>query len=370
MIKPVTSIDTNKTNTSETYKDPLNRPLPVIMSYSSEIGTAISEIAPKLGAALWAPTFMYLGADIYDKYKNDKNNNYNPSTKRALKRTIYQGLTSIVAMPAVIIAGQCIVSPLGKLDKSGISGNSKDAIYKHIKNVIDQAHSSALDNCENFKKLITQTLENKIKVRNNEKRTTNIFKRFYNKYFTDRYDLISSDKTKVIKFAEKNAEKTFLIKNALKHGHEKHIPSKVLRTYNTILPVMKEMYKDGDYSYQATRNALKEYQNSLIFKNKLLKTLGGLATLILLANPINLFVEKQLMKKYISPGIDQISNSFVNDSHMKRIFNDMKDRITTPEDKNAKTLPLIQKAEIQPELKSKAEGSQSHTDHQQTSQSL
>ena len=65
------------------YHDPLNRPIPVLMSYSSEIGTAISEIAPKLGAALWAPTFMYLGADIYDKYKNDKDN-YNPSAKRAL----------------------------------------------------------------------------------------------------------------------------------------------------------------------------------------------------------------------------------------------------------------------------------------------
>ena len=42
------------------------------MSYSNEIGTAISEIAPRLGTALWAPTFLYLGADLYDKYKNDK----------------------------------------------------------------------------------------------------------------------------------------------------------------------------------------------------------------------------------------------------------------------------------------------------------
>lgn len=50
------------------------------MSYSSEVGTAISEIAPKLGASLFAPTFMYLGADIYDKYKNDKDS-YNPSGK-------------------------------------------------------------------------------------------------------------------------------------------------------------------------------------------------------------------------------------------------------------------------------------------------
>ena len=101
----------------DSYKDPLNSNSAVLMSYSNEVGTAISEIAPKLGTALWAPTFMYLGADIYDKYKNDKDN-YNPSAKRALKRAIFQGITCLVALPAVIFAGQCAVSPLGSLDKT------------------------------------------------------------------------------------------------------------------------------------------------------------------------------------------------------------------------------------------------------------
>lgn len=349
--------DTGTKKTTEKYKDPLSRKLPIIMSYSNEVGTAISEIAPKLGTALWAPTFMYLGADIYDKYKNDKNN-YNPSGKRAFKRAIYQWLTSIVALPAVIIAGQFVTSPLGKLGKYGISGNAKDAVYKHIKNVIDQAHGNALENIENFKSLITETLENKIKVRNNEKKTINVFKRFYNTYFTDRYDLLSSDKSKILKFAQDNAIRTFEIKNALKHNDKTQIPSKVYKTYNKILPVMKEMYKEGDYSYQATRNALKEYQNALIFKNKLLKTFGGLGTLLFLATPINTFVDKQLMKKYISPGIDQISHSFVNESRMKTIFNDMREKMTATSDKTAKTSNLLQKVKNLPELKLKAAGSQ------------
>ena len=231
MIPPISSQDTNTKNIHEKYKDPLSKKLPVLMSYSSEVGTAISEIAPKLGTALFAPTFMYLGADIYDKYKNDKDS-YHPSAKRALKRAIYQGLTSIVALPAVIIAGQCVVSPLGKLGKAGISGNAKDAVYKHIKNVIDQAHGSALESSEDFNKIITETLENKIKVRNNEKRTINFFKKLYNKYFTERYDLLSSDKDKIIKFAQENALKTFEIKNALKNGDTKKVPHKVLKEYN------------------------------------------------------------------------------------------------------------------------------------------
>lgn len=356
MINSILNTDSKK-NIQDKYKDPLSKRLPVMMSYSSEVGTAISEIAPKLGTALWAPTFMYLGADIYDKYKNDKTN-YNPSGKRALKRAIYQGLTSIVALPAVIIAGQFITSPLGKLGKSGISGNAKDAVYKHIKNVIDQAHGSALANYENFNRIITETLENKIKVRNNEKKTINPFKRFYNKYFTDRYDLLSSDKDKIIKFAQQNALDTFNIKDALKHGEKKKIPSKVYEKYNSILPVIKEMYKEGDYAYQATRNALKEYQNSLIFKNKLLKTIGGIGTLFLLATPINTFVDKQIMKKYIGPGIDQISHSFVNESRMKSIFNDMKDKIPNTNYKIEKTSNLLQKVKTQPLSKSKAEVSQ------------
>ena len=76
--------------------------------------------------------------------------------------------------------------------------------------------------------------------------------------------------------------------------------------------------------------------------------------MLLLATPINTFVDKQLMKKYIGPGIDQISHGFVNESRMKTIFNDMKEKLTNPDDKSAKTSNLIQKVKTPPELKSKA----------------
>ena len=339
------------------YHDPLNRPIPVLMSYSSEIGTAISEIAPKLGAALWAPTFMYLGADIYDKYKNDKDN-YNPSAKRALKRAVFQGLTSLIAMPAIIFAGQCVVSPLGRIDKSGISGNAKDAIYRHTKNVIEQAHGTSLDSYEHFKDTIIATLNNKINTKKNEKHTINIFKYIYNKIFTKRYVLLNNDKNKIDIFAKKNAKRTFEIMKSLKEGDEKHVPRKIYRKYTTLLPAMNEMYKEGDYSYLATRNALKEYQNSLIFRNKLLKTLGGFGALILLTNPVNNFVEKQIMKKYINPGIDQISSGFVNQSKIKNIFNTMHMTKVNSVQQNGLTSNLLARLKIQHELKSKAAVSQ------------
>ncbi len=331
------------------YQDPLNKKVPVLMSYSNEIGTAISEIAPKLGAALWAPTFMYLGADIYDKYKNDKDN-YNPSGKRALKRAIFQGMTSLIALPAVIFAAQSAMSPLGKLDKWGINGNTKDAVYKHTKSVIDQAHGSALSSYEDFQNAIKTTLENKITSRKNEKQTANFFKRTWNRLFTQRYALLTTDKAKILTFAEDNAKRTFEILTALKEDNKHKVPHRIYKKYKNILPLMKEMYKDGDYSYQATRNALKEYQKSLIFKNKLLKTFGGFTALLLFANPINTFVDKQIMKKFISPGIDQISDGFVNESKMKTIFNNM-DTAKSNYGKNVRTSNLLEKLKTQRVLK-------------------
>ncbi len=353
-----TNNTTNKPNKEKTsnkskYHDPLNKGIMIALSNSNEIGTAISDIAPKLGAALWAPTFMYLGADIYDKYKNDKDN-YDPSGKRAFKRAIYQALTSIVTLPAAIILGKYIISPLGKLGKSGISGNAKDEIYRHTRNIISQAHGYAFESSDNFKTLIITTLENTIKSRKNKRDTSNIISKYYKKIFSSRYQLLNNDEQKLIKFAEQNAQKTYEIFEAIKHNDTQKVPKKILKMYKKILPKMKEMYNEADYSYQATRNALMEYQTSLIFKNKLLKTISGITVLFLLTKPVNNFVDKQIMKKVINPSIDQIANTPIRETRLRKIFNDM--RINTPNsaDKNENTSAPQEKLLTQPELKSKA----------------
>ena len=354
--KLITPVSQNSNNSEKSkYYDPLNKGVLVALSYSNEIGTAISDIAPRLGAALWAPTFMYLGADIYDKYKNDKDS-YNPSGKRAFKRAIFQGLTSVVAMPAAIILGKYIISPLGKLDKSGVSGNTKDAIYKHTKNIISQAHGYAFESYENFKNVILTTLENTINSRKNDKKTSSIFKRLYKRIFTDKYQLLCNDEEKIMKFAEQNAKKTYDIFYAIKHNDTSKVPKKILEKYRNMLPAMKEMYNEADYSYQATRNALMDYQTSLIFKNKLLKTISGISVLILLAKPINNFVEKQIMKKVVDPGIDQILHAAVNDSKLKKIFNDMKNA-PSRDYKNGSTSNRIEQSTTPHELTSEAEES-------------
>ena len=305
LINDVTSTPQRK------YQDPLNKNGIVLLSYSNEVGTAIAEIAPKLGAALWAPTFMYLGADIYDKYKNDKDN-YDPSAKRAFKRAIYQGLTSLIALPAVIYACQNAISPFGKFGKHKISTNTQEAVYRHTKDIVTQTHGYTYKDYEAFKSAITEALENKIHTRTLELKKMNPLKKLYLKVFTDRYYILNAPKEKIIKFAEQNAEKTYEILQNLKNGNTDKVPPKIYKEYKKTLPIVKESYKNGDYSHLASRAALKKYQASLIFKNKLLKTIAGLTSIVLFAKPINDCVEKYIMKKYVNQGIDTFSDKVRN----------------------------------------------------------
>ena len=119
-VQPVTHNVTSDTQThkkhhkskEKKYKDPLNSWGIRVLTYSSEIGATVNEIAPRLTFALWVPSFMYLGADIYDKYKNDKNE-YSPSSKRAVKESIRQALTFFILPSAATILGQKMTSPVG-----------------------------------------------------------------------------------------------------------------------------------------------------------------------------------------------------------------------------------------------------------------
>ena len=159
-------------------------------------------------------------------------------------------------------------------------------------------------------------------------------------------------------FAVDNAKNIFNIITGLKNNEKDKVPKNILSKYKKLLPEMKEMYHVADYSHNAAKAALKQYQSSLIFKNKLLKTLGGFGALILFAEPVNDFVEKYIMKKYINPGIDQINFNFVNESKLKNIFNDMKNNINHSYTDKRLTSNFIAKLKSPRESKSAAAESQ------------
>jgi len=302
------------------YKDPLNSWYMKSLSYSNELGTAIMEVAPKLGAALWAPTFMYIGADIYDKYKNDKDE-FNPSKRRGFERAIYQGITNLLVAPLIIFGGQKIISPISKLSKDGISSNAKDALFSHTRDVISQSPAESLNDMNKFLEIVKTSLENKITARKTEQTTNNFFKKTI-RNIRGHYVLAQTDKNKLMEFTDKNIEQIFKIKDSLTNKTQlKNINSNIYKEYNKILPKMIEMYGD-DYYKEALKGGLKEYQNSLIFKNKLLKTAGGFVALLTLANPINKLIQNHFIEKYIDPGLQSIPTDFINNFYMKNMFMD------------------------------------------------
>lgn len=328
------------------YKDPLNSWAISALTYSSEIGATVNEIAPKLTFALWVPSFMYLGADIYDKYKNDKDE-YSPSSKRAVKESIRQALTFFILPSAATIIGQKMTSPIGKLISGKISINARDSIYRHTNEAIEQASDEDLLNKENFTKFLDSSLENHIKELENTRKTNNIFKKAY-RYLTGYFALTDTDNAKIHAFATKNAERIFDIKEKLESGTpDKNIPKSVIKKYKTTLENAQKLYGQ-DKNGKAIKSALQNYQNHLIVKNKIAKTIGGVASCLMFTEPIGYLVNKILMPQYITPGLniinDRLKDSNLLKIHVKKVADEeaRKSIFSTSNGKSLKSLTRLQ----------------------------
>ncbi len=301
---------------SDEYKDPLASQWLNYVLCSTELGALIHEIAPRTAQALWIPTIMYLGADIYDKYKNDKDT-YSPSRKRGVEQAIYQGTAGFLLPALSIFVGQKLTSPLGKLVNKGISVNQKEAVLNHIKNSLEQCVGSRFNSYENFENFVINSLENKITACKNEKKSDSIFKRLI-KFCQKKYTLAVKDDEKITNFAKQNIKELYEIKDALsKKEKPKQISKSAFRNYLEKSTNLRATY-GKDYANDALRYALKSYQNKLIMKNKLIKTSGGLVALAITLNPIYNYVQETFIPKYIDPGIDRFNRAIIDRSILKQ----------------------------------------------------
>lgn len=298
------------------YNDPLNKNWMVALSFSNELGAAVYEIAPKLSQILWIPPLMYLGADIYDKYKNDKTH-YKPSRTRAVEQAIYQGLSGFVLPTFAIIAGQKVTSPVAKFLNKGLSVNAKKETILHINNSIDQCVGDIFNDKDKFKRFFLESLENKIRACKNEKQSDSFFKKFI-KQCNGKYALASCKKEKILEYAEENVERLIKIKEDLQANRKPPEISRAnFKKYMKEYPILKNTYGEK-FANNALRYSLKTYENKLLFGNKLLKTVGGIIALIISVKPIDTFVKKVLMPKYIDPGIDRFNQALLESSSLKK----------------------------------------------------
>ena len=120
-----------KETKQQQYSDPLMKWPVRGLAYSNELGAAISEVAPKLGTLLWFPAMLYFGADIYDKYKNEKTS-YDPNAKRGTEQAIFQLLASVLMPTGAVIAGQKAASAMGVMGKTGLSLQTQEEVTNFL----------------------------------------------------------------------------------------------------------------------------------------------------------------------------------------------------------------------------------------------
>ena len=384
--------------------DPLAKYPLRAFGYSNEVGAAVSAMpgwgkAAELG--LWVPALMYLGADIYDKYKRGKEGDYTKaSASAAVEQAIFQALASVILPTTAVKIGQSIAGQFTKLDNSGLSATVKEELFEKLQDDFAKAKFAKGDRIENgvlktardavwdriydhsFLHELDSTKE-KIKKESIPKKILKFFghpagfnaacktdrtkiEAYLQRKVYDIFDLqtiletkspeqvedylknkkFSKNLLKIYDKALQKAEKSsqilikerpnFVIEKILSSGEERY--KDLIKIIKHEFPnisdrkvlvsatdngkqisssLLKRLMKDGNnkelienISQKATiSNAVinKFIQNKKL-QMGLLKTIGGFISLALLAIPIDNFVHKYIIQKFVEPGLRNVSD--------------------------------------------------------------
>ena len=322
-ITPYKSYNTNFAENKKDqpkYSDPLMNWPARGLAYTNELGAALSEIAPKLGTLLWFPAMLYFGADIYDKYKNEKTS-YNPNTQRGTEQAIFQLLASVILPTSAVIGGQKAASMLGVMGKDGLSLQSQEETINFLQSYTGRRHLDKYkNNIADFKEGFEEALTVKREKLVRESKIGNPFNTIAS-WFMDRHrshSMAKSQKDKVFNFANKHIDSMFEIYNNLVNDIKpKQFSDKM---WNKFIELKTKYAKDpeykGTYLRDAAEDIIRKYQKSQIRNAKLLKTLGGFVALGIAIKPIDKFVENVIIKKVVAPKLDNVfaSNQKVTES--------------------------------------------------------
>ena len=291
MIQPTLSFRADNRTIDKTtgeYKDPLMRWPLRGAAFTNEVGEALRPIIGNYATLSWVPALMYIGADVYDKYKNDKNE-YSPDSRRCLKQAVFQGMASIFLPLIAVKLGQNIISQFGKFGQDKISLNSKEHVSKLAEQFIANGKMHAFDGRDKectreFLNIATDSLDYKNK-KKSVKKLRKIFK-------ADKNERLS-----------KYSETT--IKDLIKLRKDILNPTTEVKSSKWYSHYIKAL-KNGQTENVAVKSVLSDFQKNKMLKGNFLKTLGGFIALGLAIKPIDYFVEEVLIGKYVGPGIDSI----------------------------------------------------------------
>ena len=298
MIKPLgASVQTFKADTrtkdSKTgeYKDPLMQWPLRGAAFTNEVGEALRPVIGGYATLSWAPALLYIGADVYDKYKNDQTE-YSPDSRRCLKQAIFQGMASVFLPLIAVKAGQNSLAQAGKFTEDKISINSKEHIAKIAEQFIANGKMHVFDGKdEECVKEFSDIVTNSLDFKNQKTSLKNVFKIF-------RFD----KKEKVKEYSEKTIKDLIDLRKKLLNPTDSFKKDKWFKAYEVDLNA-------GQSSNVAIKSVLTQFQQNKMFKGKFIKTLGGFVALGIAIKPIDHFVEEVLIGKYVGPEIDKFNRN-------------------------------------------------------------
>lgn len=269
------------------YKDPLMQWPLRGAAFTNEVGEALRPVIGGYATLSWAPALLYIGADVYDKYKNDQTE-YSPDSRRCLKQAIFQGMASVFLPLIAVKAGQNAFAQAGKFSEDKISINSKEHVANVAEQFVANGKMRAFDGKdEECIKEFTNNVISSMDYNNKKSSIKNLFKIF-------RLDT----QEKVEKYSEKTIKELIKLRKDLLNPTDEFKSNKWYKAYEADL-------KKGQTSSVAVKSVLTNYQQSKMLKGKAVKTLGGFVALGMAIKPIDHFVEEVLIGKYVGPEIDR-----------------------------------------------------------------
>jgi len=296
------------------YNDPLMQWPVRGMAFTNDIGAAIMDIAPKAGTAFWVPALMYFGADIYDKYRNDKES-YDPSARRGLKQATFQAFASILFPIVAVHAGQKAFSIGARIGKEKLSLQTQEEVIAHHREYMSHTKTRQ-HTAESYKQMYGEALDNYIDETSRQIKNRSWIKRINTFIFGSKHpeELDSKRRTPIHEYINKRIDEMFESRALLVENLKpKNMTDKMFAKFQHL----KEVYKNdpahaNDFIHKAAKDTLKAVEDNKIFKIKLLKTLGGFVALGALIQPIDKFVEHVIIDKFVDPGLKRFDNGQIN----------------------------------------------------------
>lgn len=264
------------------YNDPLLKWPLRGTAFTNEVGEAMRPLIGEYATLSWAPALLYIGADVYDKYKNDQTE-YSPSSRRALKQAIFQGLASVCLPVLAVKGGQNIFSLFGLLTKDKITYNTKEHVLNLVQDFVSNGKMHAFDGKD--EECVSEFLNI---VSNN----LNMNDR---KYLKQAYE---KNKANVHNFSESTIRELIKMRNNLLNPTEEFKNDKLYQ-------IFKDSIKSGQTENVAIKSTLNKHLKKQPLKGNFVKTIGGFIALGLAIKPIDTFVEEVLIGKVVAPQLDK-----------------------------------------------------------------